>query len=187
MSTAGKLPVMQSLLNDLSANPVGLRHPVPRGIPTHPPTNLTDAEIGFGIAPNSRGFVEMLKTYHASGGLTRGDTLGRLLDDWRCGDFISLARLIASNEIFSFKWHSKSWVPMFQFELRNLSVKPGPSRVLAELKPALDDWGTAAWFIQPNSWLQAKRPLDLVDSDLADVLEAARADLRIAAGKPRMA
>lgn len=177
---------MQSVLNDLSTNPVGPCHPVPGSIPTHPPTGLTDAKIGFGIAPNSRAFVEMLKVYHASGGLTRGDTLGRLLDDWRCGDFISLARLIASNEIFSFKWHGQSWVPMFQFELRDLSVKPGPSRVVAELKLSFDDWGTAAWFIEPNSWLHAKRPVDLVDSDPADVLEAARADRFIAAGNSRM-
>ena len=91
---------------------------------THASASPLAAEIGFGTAPNSRGFVNMLSDYHASGGLTRGDTLGRLLDDWRCGDFISLARLIASHEIFGFRWHGESWVPMFQFE-RDLSVKPG--------------------------------------------------------------
>ncbi len=71
---------------------------------------------------------------------------------------------------------------MFQFELRDLSVKPGPRRVLAELKPVFDDWGLAVWFVQPNSWLQTMRPLDLLDSDLTGVLEAARTDRFIAAG-----
>ena len=173
---------MQSLLIDKPTETFGFRHPVLELVPIRGPADRTGAEIGFGPAPNSRGFVRMLSDYHASGGLARGDTLGRLLDDWQCGDFISLARLIASDKVFSFRWHDQSWVPMFQFELRDLSVKPGPSRVLAELQPVFDDWGLAAWFLEPNSWLHTKRPLDLLDSDLAGVLEAARADRFIAAG-----
>lgn len=173
---------MHSTSIDISPGPVGLRHPVPPVIPTHAPATRKSTETGLGAAPNSRGFITMLSQYHASGGLVCGDTLGRLLDDWQRGDFISLARLIASNEIFSFRWHGQSWIPMFQFELRDLSVKSGPRRVLAELKPVFDDWELAVWFIQPNSWLQTKRPLDLLDADLAGVLEAARADRFIAAG-----
>ena len=173
---------MQSLLIDIPTDPVGPCHPLPRVIPTHAPGNRKAPEIGLGTAPNSRGFVKMLSDYHASGGLARGDTLGRLLDDWQRGDFISLARLIASEQIFSFRWHGESWIPMFQFESRDLSVKAGPRRVLAELKPVFDDWDLAAWFIHPNSWLQTKRPLDLLDADLEGVLEAARADRFTATG-----
>ncbi len=173
---------MHSLSIDIPTDTAGLRYPVPRFIPTHAPATRKAAPVGFGADPNSRGFVTMLSDYHASGGLARGNTLGRLLDDWQCGDFISLAKLIAADEIFSFRWHAESWIPMFQFELRDLSVKPGPRRVLAELKPVFDDWGLAVWFVQPNSWLQTMRPLDLLDSDLTGVLEAARTDRFIAAG-----
>ena len=67
-------------------------------------------------------------------------------------------------------------------ELRDLSVKPGPRHVLAELKPVFDNWELAVWFVQPNSWLQTKRPLDLLDVDFAGVLEAARAHRFSAAG-----
>lgn len=160
------------------------RHPAPNFIaPALPPGALeVPQESGFGVLPNSHGFIGMLSAYRASGGLARGDPLGRLLDDWQCGDFISLARLIASEEIFSFRWHGDSWVPMFQFDLRDLSVRPGPRQAVVELRPVFDDWGVAVWFVQPNSWLHGQPPLDLLDSDLPAVLQAARGDRFIAAG-----
>ena len=160
-----------------------LRQLAAKGIAPVPPTaSEAPREGGLGTLPNSSDFVTMLTAYHASGGMARGDNLGRLLDDWQCGDFVSPARLIAAGEIFSFKWHGENWVPMFQFDLRDLSVQPGPKQVLAELKPVFDDWTVAVWFVQPNSWLQEQRPLDLLDSDLPAVLQAARADRFIAAG-----
>ena len=131
--------------------------------------------------PTSRGFVTRLTAYHASGGVAPGDDLGRLLDDWQCGDFVSLARLVASGEIFSFRWHGKNRCRCSS----SISVIYRAGRgeqVSAELKSVFDDWSLAVWFVQPNSWLQAQRPLDLLDSDLPAVLQAARADRYIAAG-----
>ena len=71
---------------------------------------------------------------------------------------------------------------MFQFELRDLSVKQGPRKVLAELSPVLDGWALAAWFARPNSWLNDRSPVDTLDSNLAAVLAAARADRFVASG-----
>lgn len=159
-----------------------LSHLAANAITPVPPATEIHRDGGLGAVPTSRGFVKMLSAYHASGGMARGDNLGRLLDDWQCGDFVSLARLIASGEIFSFRWHGENWVPMFQFDLRDLSCRPGPRQVSAELKSVFDDWTLAVWFIQPNSWLQAQRPLALLESDLPAVLQAARADRFIAAG-----
>ena len=160
-----------------------LRHPAVNGItPVPPGATEVPGDGALGALPTSRGFRTVLSAYHASGGVARGDNLGRLLDDWQCGDFVSLARLIASGEIFSFRWHGENWVPMFQFDLRDLSCRPGPRQVSAELKSVFDDWTLAVWFVQPNSWLHAQRPLDLLDSNLPAVLQAARADRFIAAG-----
>jgi hypothetical protein len=173
---------MQSHAADILTDPATSRCG-PRGsVPNASRSRGTSGEIGFSKAPNSHGFVTMLSDYHASGGLARADNLGRLLDDWQCGGFVSLAKLIAAGDIFSFRWQGESWVPMFQFELRDLSVKPGPRLVLAELKPVLDDWGLAVWFIQPNPRLKTRRPLDLLDSDTEGVLVAARAERSIAGG-----
>jgi hypothetical protein len=136
----------------------------------------------IGGLPCDRDFIAMRAAYRATGGTARGDDLARMLEDRQRGDYVSLARLIVSGEIFSFQWHHTYWVPMFQFELRDLSIKPGPRQVHAELASVFDGWTLAVWFAQPNSWLNERKPVDLLDSDLADVLEAARADRFIATG-----
>ena len=134
------------------------------------------------VTPSNRGFVAMLTAYRATGGTARGDDLARMLEDHHRGDFVSLARLVVTGVVFGFEWRHTFWVPMFQFDLRDLSIRPGLPLVLAELRPQFDGWTLAAWFAQPNSWLDDRRPVDLLDSDLSEVLQAARADRFIAAG-----
>ncbi|HEX7441459.1 MAG TPA: hypothetical protein VF319_15325 [Caldimonas sp.] len=120
--------------------------------------------------------------YRATGGTARGDDLARLLEDHPRGSFVSLARLIASGEVFGFERQHTFWVPMFQFELRDLSIKEGLRQVLAELVTVFDGWALALWFVRPNSSLKDGRPVDLLDSNLAAVLDAARTDRFVAAG-----
>jgi len=72
-------------------------------------------------------------------------------------------------------------VPMFQFELRNLSVKPGLRQVLAELSTAFVGWALANWFVRPHGWLKDRRPVDLMDTDISQILAAARTDRFVAA------
>jgi hypothetical protein len=139
-------------------------------------------EEGIGGLPSDRDFVAMQLAYRPTGGLLRGDDLALVLRDRQRGDYVSLARLIVSGEIFSFEWHDTFWIPMFQFELKSLDLKPGPRQVLGELSADFDGWSLAVWFAHPNSWLNERRPVDLVDTDLASVLRAARADRYIAVG-----
>ena len=95
---------------------------------------------------------------------------------------MGLTRLIESAEVFGFEWRRDLFVPMFQFDLPDLTVRPESRRVLAELLPALDPWSLAVWFGQPNSSLHGQRPLDLLDSDLPAVLEVARMDRYVERG-----
>lgn len=132
--------------------------------------------------PSDRDFVAMRAGYRATGGVARGDDLARLLEDMQRGDVSTLARLIASGEVFGFDWHGNFWVPMFQFELRDLSVKPSVRQVQRELAEAFDGWTIAVWFAQRNAWLGEERPVDLLDSQLSAVLHAARADRFMATG-----
>ena len=120
--------------------------------------------------------------YRASGGIARGDDLGRLLADHGRGDFISLAKLLADEDIFGFEFRHATWVPMFQFDLGDLSLKSGPRQVRAELGEEFEGWTIAAWFVEPNPWLANRRPVDMLDSKLGVVLQAARADRFVAAG-----
>jgi hypothetical protein len=135
-----------------------------------------------GPSPTDRDFAAMRSAYRASGGIARGDELARLLDDHSSGEFVNLAGFIAKSEIFGFDWHEAFWVPMFQFDLHDLSIRPGPLRVIAVLAPVFDGWSLAVWFAQRNSWLQGRRPVDLLGTELADVLQAAGADRYIATG-----
>ena len=138
-----------------------------------------------GIAdPCDQDFAALRTAYRASGGIARGDDLARLLDEHHSGDFVSLAMSILEGELFAFQWQQTFWVPMFQFDLRDLSVKPNPNarRVLTELAGEFDGWALALWFAQPNHWLHGARPVDVLNANLSEVLQAARTDRFIAAG-----
>jgi hypothetical protein len=137
----------------------------------------------FDARPSSRSFVTLLNVLRPSGGAARSADLAHLLDDKVLPEAADLQSLIGTGQIFGFTWLQVFWVPMFQFEMRNLRLKAGPQRVRAELGPAFDGWDTAAWFGQPNSWLDQHTPLDLLDRDCPAVLEAARADRFVAVGR----
>ena len=126
-------------------------------------------------------FAAMRMAYHAAGGFAGGDDLARLLEDTGRGSFASLARRIVGGEIFGFEWRHTFWIPMFQFT-EELEVKPGLKAVLAELASEYDGRRLADWFVEPNGWLEEARPIDVLDSNPAEVLQAARADRFVATG-----
>ena len=136
----------------------------------------------FDEFPTHGGFTALLAAFRASGGTARGDDVARLLEDHGLGDFIGLAKLIASGEVFGFEWRSELWIPMFQFELRDLSVQPATRQVLSALGSGFKGWSRAAWFARPNSCLNFLAPVDLLATRLPDVLDAARTDRFIAVG-----
>jgi hypothetical protein len=110
--------------------------------------------------------------------LARGDDLARLLEDNQRGDFVALARLIVARQVFGFEGHGCLWMPLFQFELHDLSVREAPRWVLAELGAVFDSWSLAVWFTQPNVWPCEQRPTDTLGKNLPAVLDAARSALR---------
>lgn len=136
----------------------------------------------IGESASSEGFAALLAAFRATGGAANGDDVARLLEDHGIGDFIGLARLIAGAEVFGFEWRNTLWIPMFQFELRDLSVKPEAKQLLKALGDGFEGWACAAWFATPNSWLNLRAPVDLIATHLDEVLEAARTDRLIAVG-----
>jgi hypothetical protein len=103
----------------------------------------------------------------------RGDELARLFKDRIRGDYVSLAKLLSDGRVFGFKWRDVLWIPMFQFDVRDLSVKNGSRLVLAELTAKFSGWTLASWFAQGNSRLEGRRPIDVLDVDLPKVVQAA--------------
>jgi hypothetical protein len=126
-------------------------------------------------------FEAMCANFHTTGGIACGDDLARLLDDHPRGAGASLSKLVASDQIFGFERDDTFWVPMFQFELDELRVRPAALKVRAELAAEFDGWEVASWFAEANVYLRDRRPVDLLDTNLREVLAAARIDRFIAA------
>ena len=135
-----------------------------------------------GSLPNLAHFQSLRVAYRQTGGVARGDDLARLLEDRKLGACVNLAKLIVGRGVFAFKWQDELWIPMFQFDLRDLSLKMAHRPVLAELAPVFDNWALADWFAKPNAWLRDRSPVNVLGSNLPAVLDAARADRFIANG-----
>lgn len=172
---------MQQLLNPSAQQAV--QRSAARAVPNSSGAQaVLPRDDSIGEVPSSSGFAALLAAFRATGGTARGDDVARLLEDHGIGDFIGLARLIAGAEVFGFEWRNTLWIPMFQFELRDLSVKPAARLLLEALGDGFEGWSCAAWFARPNSWLNQRAPVDLVATHLDEVLEAARTDRFIAVG-----
>lgn len=133
-------------------------------------------------ASSSQGFDRLISAYKASGGTARADDLALLLAEKGQGGFVSLAKAIVRREVFSIEWNNHFWLPMFQFELCDMSMKRSVRKILCELTHVLDNWTLAAWFAEPNIWLKNRCPVDMLDSNFPAVFAAARADRFVAAG-----
>lgn len=125
--------------------------------------------------PSSNGFLALIRAFFGSGGTTRSEELSRLFDERYCGDRLSLAKLMAAERVFVFEWRHTLWIPMFQFDPRDLSPQPFMEKILAVLTPVCSGWQLANWFAKPHPRLGNRRPVDMVNQDLSAVLAAARA------------
>jgi hypothetical protein len=135
----------------------------------------------FPETPDSNGFIALLEAFRATGGTAPGEIVGRLLEEHQAGDTVSLARLIHSGQVFGFEWRASLWIPMFQFDADDLSLKPDAQSVRAELPSLWSGWTTASWFAAPNSLLGDLCPADMLLADPQAALQAARS-LASAAG-----
>jgi len=141
------------------------------------PVLVTAGDAAIGAHPSEAGIEKLRIAYRASGGIATSDDLARLVESYAHLDVARLARLIVGGGVFGFDWQHAYWIPMFQFQRQDLSIKSGPQRVAAVLGSVFDGWTLCAWFAQPNSWLNDRRPVDLLDTEFDAVLYAARGDL----------
>ena len=134
----------------------------------------------FADRPNTRDFEAMLTAYLWSGGIARHQEVTTRLQEDGNGGPSSLGKLIDSHAVFAFDFRGSLWLPMFQFKQPEMYVKPQARKVLYELAGVFDGWSLAAWYLQQNSWLEDRRPIDMLDKHPAAVLIAARGDRFIA-------
>ena len=124
--------------------------------------------------------LALLQPYRTTGGLATSDHAAMLLGRYRDQPISQLARWIVARKILSFESQGERWVPLFQFDLRDMSPRPQVADVLAELGEAFDELEAAAWFARPCRWLQGDVPLVMVEIDPGAVRQAALMDRYIA-------
>ncbi len=126
------------------------------------------------FAASDNGFVALQNALRASGGLASGNEVAaRLQLDGEAG-YVQLARWIVGRQAFSFAWHDDIWLPMFQFDPQNFSLRRSARPILAELIGVMAGWSIAHWFATPNEALHGHRPVELWNTQQEEVFQAAR-------------
>lgn len=120
--------------------------------------------------------VRMRSAFGATGGMMSADALSILLLVHTDQPISRLARWIVDRQIVTFESASQRWIPMFQFDLRDMRVLHSVQRSILELRDVLDDSELTEWFATPNTWLTGGTPANLVKEQGGAVIEAARAD-----------
>jgi hypothetical protein len=133
-------------------------------------------------APSDSSVRSLKHSFRTSGGVASCDEVTRLLRDHSNQPISQLARWIVTRQLVSFAWRSQTFIPLFQFDFAQMTIRPCVQLVIAELSNAFDDWEVANWFVRPNSALDYLAPLEMLATDLAGVLSAARADRYVALG-----
>lgn len=85
------------------------------------------------------------------------------------GDYEKLKQ---ERKIFTVTYRNATYVPNFQFDDRGRPC-PAVARVIQILGKDTSDWGLALWFTAANGWLDGKRPVDLLQNEPEEVVQAA--------------
>ncbi len=135
---------------------------------------LDDMAVRVCSTVSDAGFVTLHNAFRASGGLASGDEVAVRMNVAGEGGYARLARRIVGRQVFSFAWNDAFWLPLFQFDTQNWSVRDGLRPVLSELLGVMDGWSIAVWFVQPNDELGGNSPLVLWETQPSAVFQAAR-------------
>ena len=125
-------------------------------------------------------YREMERSFRDNGGIASADEVIAMLGRHTDQPISMLARWIVDREVLSFDWQARKVLPLFQFEMRALTLRPPVIDVIRELLPVLNDWELAFWFARPNGWLDGAAPVETIDLNARAVYDAARADRYLA-------
>lgn len=127
-------------------------------------------------SPEACQYRELNRAFRASGGIVSSEEILTLLMRHTSQPISRLAHWIVDHEVISFPWQSRTMLPLFQFDLATMTLRPPVSAVVHELAPALGDWDICLWFVAPNAWLADASPLEAIAQDAPAVLDAARGE-----------
>lgn len=81
-------------------------------------------------------------------------------------------RLKAKGLVFAVDFRGEQWYPAFQFDPETGHPKPIMKEILAHAKGRLEGWSLAFWFVTPNSFLDERTPMSLMDDHPEAVIAA---------------
>lgn len=117
---------------------------------------------------------ELVDGYCLCGGLaSTGELVELMRPHWR-QPAVVLTRWLLGHKVVSFPSRTLILLPLFQFERPRFMPREGIADVTLALADRMADEDLAAWFLQPNPWLEQERPADVVAVDAELVLSAAR-------------
>lgn len=85
---------------------------------------------------------------------------------------VDCERLLRERKILALSYRDATYTPSFQFDERG-NPRPAVAKVIQILGKDTSDWGLALWFTAANSWLDDKRPVDLLKDEPEKVIQAA--------------
>ena len=85
------------------------------------------------------------------------------------------ARWRSERRVFGIRRQRRWLFPRFQFDEEHGRPKAAVRDVLRALGDAVGPWQTAIWFTSKNGWLDDRSPVDMLDHNPDQVVDAARA------------
>ena len=142
-----------------------------RTVPTTPTTFTKELQ-----------FAAMARSYGSIQGMASSHDVVWLMRE-HCDQPISvLAHWIVDRKVVTIEWQQQTLLPLFQFQLSDMSLCEPILQVVSELSEVLNDWELALWFALPNHWLELATPVDMIEHEQPAVLLAARAERYVARG-----
>ena len=153
-----------------TAQPVSTRAP-----PRH--SSAPSAAPGPGAAEHidrDVQFLSLLAGFRRSGGLDRAHDVAVWLEGSTGPKVGTLAKWMANNDVIHFDWQLRTWLPKFQFDMATRAPHVAVGLVLIELESRFEHRDVAQWFASPSAALDGRIPAEVLSTDPALVVDAAR-------------
>ncbi len=151
-----------------------------------PSIGQSDADRGEEEQQRNLRFVSLLNAFRSSGGLARANEVASQFQRYGDQPISVLGGWLIKRHAIAFEWHSKLWMPLFQFNPSDMTLRAGLAEILAEFVVVFNDWDLASWFTKPNPWLADRLPADALALAAPQVLWAARAERSAVASNLQM-
>jgi hypothetical protein len=143
-------------------------------------TSISGTALPNGMAP------ELLSRYEKTRegvvkefGLLRSDDLARAIQSTAGNVSLVASKWRRNGEIFAVNYGGKPGYFAFQFDPMTGRPKAVIAKIIQAFPPNTDGWRLALWLVSANPRLANRRPVDVLDRNPEQVIEAAKAENRV--------